>query len=317
MFAIFGASGNAGAITACRLRRFGFPVTAVVRDGAKARPLADIGCEIAIADLRDVDAVIAALDGADTAQVICPVCPRSEQATAEMTTIVDSLCSALAHQKVRRVLAISDYGADLSEDAGNSSIFHRLEAQLETLAADVTLLRSAEHMQNWARLIPVAAEQGILPSLHHPVTKPFPTVSAVDVGRIAADLLIAEARSDGRPLHSFDFAEGHRLQVVHVEGPRRYSVNDVAAALTTLLGRVVVARELPRSEWMMALTDGGLSTDYARLVTTMFDLHNAGRIDAEAGTGEVRCGPTELDEVLATLVQSSLSPNRVRSRIPE
>jgi NAD(P)H dehydrogenase (quinone) len=65
---------------------------------------------------------------------------------------------------------------------------------------------------------------------------------------------------------------------------------------------VVVARELPRAEWMMALTDGGLSTDYARLVTTMFDLHNAGRIDTEAGTGEVRCGQTELDEVLATLV---------------
>jgi hypothetical protein len=53
---------------------------------------------------------------------------------------------------------------------------------------------------------------------------------------------------------------------------------------------------------MAALTSGGLSRDYATLVTTMFDVHNAGRIDAEHGRGEIRRGATELHEVLASLV---------------
>jgi uncharacterized protein YbjT (DUF2867 family) len=95
-------------------------------------------------------------------------------------------------------------------------------------------------------------------------------------------------------------------RVVHVEGPRRYTTNDVASALTAILGRSVIARELPRSDWTAALTSGGLSTDYATLVTTMFDVHNGGRIDAEPNVGEILRGKTELHEVLASLANRPL-----------
>jgi NAD(P)H dehydrogenase (quinone) len=293
VFVIFGANGKAGSVTARRLLAKGREVTAVVRDVTKGRDLAALGCEIAIADLRDADAVAAALEAATAAQVICPVSPRSEHATAEMTAVVDGVCAALARTRVPRVVAISDYGAELTDDTGITRIFHRFENQLRALPAELTLLRSAEHMQNWSRLIPSASKTGILPSLHHPITKKFPTVSATDVGEIAADLLMAPS---GSPVP----------RVVHVEGPRRYTTNDVASALTAILGRSVIARELPRSDWTAALTSGGLSTDYATLVTTMFDVHNAGRIDAEPNVGEILRGKTELHEVLATLANRPL-----------
>jgi NAD(P)H dehydrogenase (quinone) len=199
------------------------------------------------------------------------------------------VCTALARASVPRVVAISDYGAELPGDTGITRIFHYFEAQLRKLSTDLTLLRSSEQMQNWSRLIPSARKAGILPSLHYPLTKKFPTVSALDVGRIAADLLMTPAG-------------GSNPRVVHVEGPRRYTPEDVASTLTTLFGRAVVARELPRPDWMGALTGGGLSVDYATLVTKMFDVHNAGQIDAEPNVGEIRRGTTELHEALASLV---------------
>jgi NAD(P)H dehydrogenase (quinone) len=54
-------------------------------------------------------------------------------------------------------------------------IFHYLENQFHRLPGTVTFLRSAEHMQNWVRVIKVASENGLLPSMHHPVSKRFPT----------------------------------------------------------------------------------------------------------------------------------------------
>jgi NAD(P)H dehydrogenase (quinone) len=54
-------------------------------------------------------------------------------------------------------------------------IFHYLENQFHRLPGTVTFLRSAEHMQNWVRVIKVASENGLLPSMHRPVSKRFPT----------------------------------------------------------------------------------------------------------------------------------------------
>jgi len=69
----------------------------------------------------------------------------------------------------------------------------------------------------------VASETGVLPSLQHPVSKRFPTVSAQDVGSIAAQLL-----TDGVTVSA--------PRVVHVEGPRRYDANEVGQPWAIFLG---------------------------------------------------------------------------------
>jgi hypothetical protein len=50
-----------------------------------------------------------------------------------------------------------------------------------------------------------------------------------------------------------------------------------------------------------ALSRAGLSESYAQLVLDLYDAHNAGRIDAEAGGGEVLQGTTELRDAFAAL----------------
>jgi hypothetical protein len=91
---------------------------------------------------------------------------------------------------------------------------------------------------------------------------------------------------------------------VHVEGPRRYTALDVAATISDLAGRMVVARELDRPAWVPTLQSGGLSASYAELVAELFETHNAGRIDAEQGVGEIRRGTTELRGAIAAIAST-------------
>ncbi|MGL4287804.1 MAG: NAD(P)H-binding protein, partial [Phreatobacter sp.] len=180
MFVIVGAAGKVGRATIGALRRQGAPVRAVLRDGSKAGEFAALGCEIAIADLRDGVTLEAAMAGAAAVQVICPMSTGAADAPADMRGMIEIIAGALDAARPAKVLAISDYGAQLSVGTGLTLTFPALEARLRAVPTGLTLLRSAEHMQNWSRLGMSAAASGILPSLHHPLTKLFPTVSASD-----------------------------------------------------------------------------------------------------------------------------------------
>ncbi len=291
MHAILGANGKVGRTTIAALRKADVPVRAILRNDSKAQEFSDLGCEIAIADIHDHQALTTAFEGTSAVQIICPVDIRAPQANSSMRRLVDCLGEALAAAKPQTVLAISDYGAQHSSGTGVTLIFHALEARLRQLEARrLILLRSAEHMENWARLAKVAAESGRLPSFYHPLTKLLPTISAYDVGSLAAELLLEK--------------QDAALRVVHAEGPRRYTPNDVAAAIGSLTGRDIVAQPLPETEWQAALTRAGLSEDYAQLLVELYTAHNAGRIDAEKDVGEIRRGQSELAEVLQRILNA-------------
>ncbi|MGK9232846.1 NAD(P)H-binding protein [Inquilinus limosus] len=285
MLAIIGATGRVGGAAARELRRRGRAVRAVVRDPGKGGALVEVGCEIAVADIADTKALTAALRGAEGVLAVVPLPPSRGDAAAEVRGLIDSLARALEAARPPRVVAISDYGAQHAAGTGITLLFHHLEQRLGGLPG-IAFLRSAEHMENWARSLRAVLATGVLASLHHPLDKRFPTVSAPDVGLIAADLL--------------DTAEVSP-RILHAEGPQRYAALDVAAALAGPLGRPVQAVALPRGQWDQALAAGGLSEGYVRLITELYDAHNAGRIEVEGG--EVRRGATPLAEVLAALVR--------------
>ena len=288
MIAIFGSTGRIGGAAAARLRLRGLDVRAVTRDLARGDALARKGCELAAADLYDRSEVERAMAGADGVLVICPLQPAASDVEADAARIIDAIGAALEVARPRAAVAISDYGAHRAAGTGITMIFHRLEERLRAAPTSMTLLRSAEHMQNWRRHLSAARARGELPSLHHPLGKRFPTVSAPDVGVIAAELL-AESLAAGAPPSA--------PRVIHVEGPRRYTAIEVAQVLEAVVERPVAARELPRESWTAALTAGGLGASYAGLVAELQDAHNAGLIDVEPG-GEVRRGPTDLADAL-------------------
>ena len=182
MIVICGATGKIGGTAARALRSRGLPVKAVVRDVAKASALEKAGCTLAMADLGDERAVTAAFRGADAALVICPLRPSGD-VEGEAGRVIDVLGAALASTRPPSVVAISDYGAHVPAGTGITLILRRLEERLRAVSTNMTFVRSAEHMQNWLRQLRAARSRGVLPSLHHPVTRPFPMVSAFDVGK--------------------------------------------------------------------------------------------------------------------------------------
>ena len=169
------------------------------------------------------------------------------------------------------------------------SVFRLYEERLRELAMPKAFLRSAERMEGWGLVIPVAVATGILPSLHQPLDMRFPTISAPDLGRISAELLLR------RNTEVVD-------RIVHAEGPRRYSANDVAAAVGQLCGRAVIAEAQPRSQWRDSLTRV-LSPSVAALLIDLYDAHNTGGlVDIEPDANDVRYGSTELVAALRPLV---------------
>ena len=289
MFVIFGASGKVGRMSAASLRNAGHAVRAVVRNEAQGEQLARMGCEIVLADLLDPASVARAIEGADAVQILCPVPIGDAHPGSTMHRMIDVAADALRANPPPHVLALSDYGAELDHGTGITLLFHALEKQLQTAVQNLTLLRAAEHMQNWARVIPVALATGKLPSLHHPLSKRFPTVAAQDVGLLAAQLLLGESRGSGS-------------RVVSIEGPRRVAALDIARALSEVGGREISAHEVPRNDWAAMLSRAGLGADHAQLIIDLYETHNAGRIDVEEGIGERRFGTTEFADVLASML---------------
>ncbi len=294
MFAIVGAAGKVGYSTSLALRKAGMPVRAILRDEAKAGRLSEIGCDIALADLQDPAALGWAIANADAVQVILPPPTQAEDAPGEMRRSIESMAVALERARPKRVLAISDYGAHIGDDIGMPTLFRIFEERLRRLDMPKIFLRSAEHMEGWGTFVPMAITTGILPSLHHPVEMDFPTVSAADVGLMAADLLL-------RP------SVGSDVQIVHAEGPRRYSAADVAAVLSQLRGRTITAQALPRAQWQESL-ERVVSASTTKLLINLCDAHNTGGlIDVEPGMGEVRHGTTTLIDALRPLVPAAVN----------
>lgn len=287
MFAIVGAAGHVGSATSRALREARVSVRAILRDETKAAPLEEIGCEIALADLQDAEALARAIGDADAVQVVVPLRPQADDPAADLRRSIESLVEALAMARPPRVLAVSDYGAHVGHDIGMPSVFRDFEARLRRLECRKLILRSAEHMHNWGGIVPAALASGILPSFQDPVDMLQPAISAQDLGRISAALLLG---SD---------IEGD-VQVFHAEGPRRYSANDVAAALSRLSGRPVRAKAVPRPDWKIA---------FARMPASLADLlmkandakNKSGLVDVEPDS-KALYGTTELIDALRPLL---------------
>jgi len=288
MFAIIGAAGNVGFSTSSALRATGAAVRAILHDATKSTRLTAIGCDVAVADIQDSDALAQAIAGADAVQIIVPLRPTVADPAADMRQSIDSIITALDRARPQRILAISDYGAHIAGDIGMPSLFHGLEARLRALGGDLTILRSAEHIHNWARGIPAAIESGSLPGFHDAADMPQPMIAAQDLGRIAADLLLRAPR-------------GHGIKIVHAEGPHRHSAQDIADALSSLSGRQIQAVGVPRDHWERAFSQ--LPASLADLVSKANDAKNKGRlVDVEAHVGEVSYGTTGLIEALRLLL---------------
>jgi uncharacterized protein YbjT (DUF2867 family) len=285
MFAIAGVTGNTGSVVARTLLDRGQPVRAIVRNPDAARPLADRGATLVTAPLDDAEQLARALDGVAGAYLLVPPDPASSDAVRDGRRVADVLARAVTLARVPHVVLLSSIAAQHAAGTGPIVTLHHAERALAATGAAVTFVRAAYFTDNLAALVPVARAEGVLPALF-PTDQPIPMVSTRDIGRVAAEALLAPAT--GR-------------RVIELAGPRDASFDDAAGVLAELLGRAVRAVRLPHDAVVPTLVQTGLSADRARLYREMGDGIASGLVAFE-GAVPVTRGTVGLRDAVAGFV---------------
>jgi uncharacterized protein YbjT (DUF2867 family) len=287
MFAITAITGKVGGAVARTLLDAGHPVRAIVRDAAKGRAWAARGCDVALADTADADALAAALTGVEGAFLLLPPQFDPEPGFREVRATIAAIREAVMRARPPKLVVLSTVGADAMQP-NLLNVLRFLEEALADAPMPVRFLRAAWFMENAEWDIPSARDEGVYRSYLQPLDRPVPMIATDDVGRTAAELLVENWT-------------GH--QVVELEAPERVTPDAIAAAFARALGRPVRAEAIERSTWEGIFRAQGMKNPEPRM--QMVDGFNAGWIDfADQGAG-ARKGRIGIDEAIARLVGRS------------
>jgi len=260
MHIILGGTGHVGSTVAQRLLALREPVTIVSRSPEKRDAWERRGARFALADVHDVDALRAVFKQGRTAFVLNPPADVSTDTDVQERKTVAALLAALDGSGLGHVVAQSTMGAQPGERMGDFNVLHELEQGLRRQPIPTSIVRAAYFMSNWDASVPTIRSEGRLDTLL-PGDLAIPMVAPEDLGHVAARLLIAPPAREPA-LHN-------------VEGPQRYSPNDVAAAFAHALGKAVEVHVTPRSGWIAAYRRLGFSeaaaASYARMTAVSVD----------------------------------------------
>lgn len=285
MYSITGITGKVGGVLAEALLEAGLPVRAVVRNAQKGQAWKDRGCDIAIAEMEDTEALASAFAGTEGVFILPPSDFDPEPGYPSARRVIEAVRAALEKAQPARIVCLSTIGADATED---NLLSQRtlMEEALGTLAIPVTFLRAAWFLDNATWDIPSAKNEGVIHSFLMPLNKKFAMVATKDVGRTAAELI--RERWKG-------------VRIVRLEGPERVSPNDLAAAFSETLGHPVRAEVVSRDEWEDLFRGQGMQYPGPRM--RMLDGFNEGWINFPEGDEDVLKGLISVRKFIAESVK--------------
>lgn len=278
-----GGTGHVGSATADNLLARGEAVTIVTRSAQHADEWRRKGADIAEADVEDVASLRSALRLGRRAFLLNPPADTSADTDAVERRTVAKILAALEDSGVEKVVAESTGGAQPGARIGDLNVLWELEQGLQTGPIPAAINRAAYYMSNWDGQLDRIRSTGELSTLF-PADLAIPMVAPRDLGEVAAARLVSSLDDAG---------------VRYVEGPRRYSSNDVAEAFAKALGQPVKVKVTPRDQWKQAFLGMGFSEaaaeSYARMTAVSID-------DGFDLSDDPLRGSTTLDDYIADLV---------------
>jgi NAD(P)H dehydrogenase (quinone) len=262
-------------------------VRAVVRNVDRGRPWAARGCEIIVADMEDAAALAAAFQGTEGVFILPPSEFDPLPGYPEALRVIAAVKEAIERARPKKVVCLSTIGAQAIRP---NLLTQRklLEDALRAIQIPMTFLRPAWFMENFAWDVAGARDSGVIASFLQPLDKAVPMIATADIGALAAQLIGEDW-------------EG--VRIVELEAARRYTPNEVAATFAKILGRPVRAEGVARKTWGSLFKSQGTKDPIPRI--RMLDGFNEGWIEFEHGeTGTVK-GPTDLETVLRSLVETA------------
>lgn len=287
MYVITGASGHTGKVAASKLLRAGKQVRALVRSADKAKDLAALGAEVVTVDLNEPAGLERALAGATGLYLLSPPDMGAKDFLSERRALLESVVSVVAAARVPHVVFLSSIGAQQASGTGIIQSIRAGEQALRASGVPSTFVRPAYFVENWGSVLPVAKQDGVLPSFL-PAGFTMATVCTADIGSLVADALLDGPRG---------------VRVLELAGPRDVTPNDVALAVSKVLSRPIQLVEAPLDAVVPTFTSFGISSNIAGLYREMFEGMLAGRVTYEGGSCELHRGATPLEQTLSQLLQ--------------
>lgn len=286
MFLITGITGNVGGAAARHLLAAGHAVRALVRDPQKAAEWAAQGVELRQGDFTDATAIASALEGVEGAYLMMPPFPALSPGYPEPKAIAVSFVEALKQSPPPRLVLLSSFGSEKDSGLGNITSTRIMEEALGDLPFPTAFIRAGGFIENALGSLEPAAQTGVYHSFFQPTDRAFPMTATEDIGAEVARLL--GGGWDGKKI---------------VEIGTQTSPDELAQAMTEVLGRPVTAQAVPREQWAATLEGFGMPPGTTWTYEEMMEGCNSGWIAFGAPGTESVAGTTTPAAVFAAARQ--------------
>jgi NAD(P)H dehydrogenase (quinone) len=285
MYAITGITGHVGSEAARILLDKKQQVKAILRNPAKGQQWETRGAAIAIAELHDEQALEAAFKNTNGIFVMTPPLFNVPNPMANHDQMLIALSAAIEKAQPGKVVYLSSIGAHLPAGTGAIKKLYDMEQAFQKLTMPTVGIRAAWFMENFAGGISHAKQTGQLPSFLSPGDMLVPMIATKDIGNLAAHLLLENWT-------------GHRI--IELEGPTRYSANDVASILSGQLQQSISTYTIPENDYQATYQSFGSTPAASALMAEMIIGFNSGHIAFENNGLEHVIGDTLLEDALSS-----------------
>ncbi len=218
---VTGATGNVGGAVITNLITLGANVRALVRDESKVQGLKDAGVEVVIGDLLTPETLDAAFGGVHKVFLVTPVSANS----GSMASNGIAAAKRAGSSHIVRLSAIAAHDSPAGRIGGQQA---QTDAELEASGLSYTILRPHFFMQNTLMAAQSVRSDGL-------VYMPFKEsrIGMIDV-RDIAEVAVKALTEDG-----------HQGKTYTLTGPASISFHEVAAGLSTAVGKDVQYVDVP------------------------------------------------------------------------
>jgi uncharacterized protein YbjT (DUF2867 family) len=282
MILVTGVSGTVGRAVLDEVRKAAKPFKAMVRnaeDAKKALP----GISTVVADFADTHSLKQALQGIDTAFVVCSPIPQLVQLETNMIDACKS--SGVRHIVLNSALGAGDYPKSFP------SWHRKVEEKLEASGLGYTILRPNGFMQNIVTYYApsIRAQGAFYASMGNAKTS---VIDVRDVGLAAAKALIAPSEHDGK--------------TYELNGPEAVSNDEIAARIARVTGQMVRYVDIPEEAQRKSMLDLGMPDWQVTALLELQQYYLTGKCGAVTDTLPRLLGrpPITLDQFLTEFKDS-------------
>ena len=264
---VTGAAGRVGAIgrtvTELLLQQ-GKAVRAMVRnEDERAQALHDMGAEVVVGDLLDLDSMHRVIAGCEAMYFGMSVADTYLAATVNAAAVAK-------YHGVKAFINMSQMTlSQMSITETTPSPQHKLhwlaEQALNWSGPPVVHVRPTVLLEGFFLILtPESVRQSNQIRLPFGEGKTSP-VAVIDVARVLAALLV--------------HPEPHIGKIYHLTGPQSENMHFYAQEYSKALGRTITFQDIAVEPWRAGLLERGLPVHLVNHLATMADLHRAGRYD--------------------------------------